>query len=163
MLQITDEYSLRGLTPPLRVVQGYHNCMTSLESKVKEQARMLGFELVGIVPATQADGLERMREWLDQGYAGEMDYMHRQAEARRHPDSILPEVRSVVMVGMNYKEGVRGQGSGVRGGARSEGRGASEATSRSSEGDVSSLAPRPSPLFPPLVARYARGEDYHHV
>ena len=32
-----------------------------------------------------------------------MDYMHRHAEARRHPPSILPEVRSVVMVAMNYR------------------------------------------------------------
>jgi len=77
--------------------------MNTLERRIKEQARALGFELVGIAPATPADGFQRMREWLDQGYAGEMGYMHRQAEARRHPDSILPEVRSVVMVGMNYK------------------------------------------------------------
>jgi epoxyqueuosine reductase len=32
-----------------------------------------------------------------------MDYMPRHAEARRHPDAILPTVRSVVMVGINYK------------------------------------------------------------
>src|SRR5690349_16426371 len=32
-----------------------------------------------------------------------MDYMARQADARKHPDSILPSVRSVVMVGVNYK------------------------------------------------------------
>ena len=34
-----------------------------------------------------------------------MDYLHRHADARRHPHSILPGVRSVVMVGMNYKPG----------------------------------------------------------
>jgi len=63
----------------------------------------MGFELVGIASAKPADGIDRMRDWLDQGYAGEMDYMHRQADARHHPESILPGVRSVVMVGMNYK------------------------------------------------------------
>jgi epoxyqueuosine reductase len=31
-----------------------------------------------------------------------MAYLHRHAEARAHPSSILPNVRSVVMVGMNY-------------------------------------------------------------
>ena len=31
-----------------------------------------------------------------------MAYMHRHAEARRHPASVLPDVRSVVMLGMNY-------------------------------------------------------------
>jgi epoxyqueuosine reductase len=77
--------------------------MPSLESAVKAQAGQLGFELVGIATATPADGFDRMREWLDRGYAGEMEYMHRQATARRNPESILPEVRSVIMVGMNYK------------------------------------------------------------
>jgi epoxyqueuosine reductase len=71
-------------------------------------------ELAGIAPATRADGFDKLRSWLDQGFAGEMEYMHRHADARRHPSSILPEVRSVVMVGMNYKPDNRGQGSGVR-------------------------------------------------
>jgi epoxyqueuosine reductase len=77
--------------------------MAPLETRLKEQAHRLGFELVGIAPADRADGFDRLRDWLDQGLAGAMDYMHRHAEARRHPSSILPEVRSVVMVGMNYK------------------------------------------------------------
>ena len=38
-----------------------------------------------------------------------MKYMERHAEARRNPTSILPEVRSVVMVAMEY-----GSGSGYR-------------------------------------------------
>ncbi len=64
----------------------------------------MGFELVGIAPATSADGFDRMGEWLDRGYAGEMSYMERRREARRHPSSILPEVRSIVMAGMNYNQ-----------------------------------------------------------
>ena len=70
--------------------------------RIKARARALGFELVGIAPAKPADGFERLRAWLDRDYAGEMTYLHRQAEARRHPASILDEVRSVVMVGLNY-------------------------------------------------------------
>src|SRR5260370_42035904 len=76
--------------------------MGGLENRIKEQARTLGFELVGIAPATDADGFGRLRAWLEHDYAGEMAYLHRHAEARRHPASVLPEVRSVVMVGMNY-------------------------------------------------------------
>jgi epoxyqueuosine reductase len=77
--------------------------MATLESEIKEQARAQGFELVGIAAATPAEGFDHMRDWLDKGFAGEMEYMHRQAEARQHPESILPGVRSIVMVGMNYK------------------------------------------------------------
>jgi epoxyqueuosine reductase len=75
----------------------------SLEDRLKQYAHDLGFELAGIAPASPADGFDRLRIWLEQGFAGEMEYMHRHADARRHPAAILPEVRSVLMVGMNYK------------------------------------------------------------
>jgi epoxyqueuosine reductase len=76
--------------------------MDALETRIKKQARDLGFDLAGVAPATPADGFNRLRAWLDQGFAGAMGYMHRHAEARRNPVSILPEVRSVVMTAMNY-------------------------------------------------------------
>jgi epoxyqueuosine reductase len=77
--------------------------MLSLEACLKQQAHAYGFNLVGIAPATDADGFERLRDWLSRGFAGTMDYLHRHGDARRHPSSILPHVRSVVMVGMNYR------------------------------------------------------------
>jgi epoxyqueuosine reductase len=77
--------------------------MAPLESRIKDHARALGFELVGIAPASDADGFAHLQEWLAHGYAGEMGYMSRHADAHRHPQSILPDVRSVVMVGINYK------------------------------------------------------------
>jgi epoxyqueuosine reductase len=77
--------------------------MASLEDRLKQQAHTLGFELVGIAPATEADGFDRLRDWLERGFAGTMDYMHRHGAARRHPSSILPDVRSVVMLAMNYR------------------------------------------------------------
>jgi epoxyqueuosine reductase len=78
--------------------------MSSLEHNLKVRAHALGFELAGVVSAGPADSFDRLRTWLDQGYAGTMDYMHRHALARKHPDSILPNVRSVVMVGLNYQK-----------------------------------------------------------
>jgi epoxyqueuosine reductase len=62
-----------------------------------------------------------------------MGYMHDHAEARRHPRSILPAVRSVVMVGMNYAPG---------GGKET---------------------PAPSNSSRARIARYAQGADYHVV
>jgi epoxyqueuosine reductase len=76
--------------------------MTTLEQRLLDHAHHLGFALAGIAPAMLADGFDRLRAWLDQGFAGEMGYMSRHADARRDPRSILPAVRSVVMVGMNY-------------------------------------------------------------
>jgi epoxyqueuosine reductase len=107
--------------------------MLSLEDRIKQQAQVLGFELAGIASATPADTFAQLDAWLDQGFAGEMGYMQRHGQARRHPSSILPEVRSLIMVGMNYLPGA--------------GCAAGEAEA----------AP------PGKVARYARGADYHDV
>src|SRR6516162_3797900 len=77
--------------------------MDTLETRIKNQAQSLGFDLAGIAPATPADGFDRLRAWLDRGFAGEMTYMSRRVEALRHPASVLPEVKSVIVVAMNYK------------------------------------------------------------
>lgn len=118
--------------------------MPPLEVRLKEQARSLGFSLVGIARAADADGFTRLSEWLARGFAGEMAYMHRHAAARRHPAAVLPEVRSVVMVGMEYGERLEA------GGWRLE---------ENSLPYSSSL----QPLSSGLISRYARGPDYHLV
>ena len=84
----------------------------SLESRLKEQAHVIGFDLVGVAPAGPADGFDRLRDWLQRGFAGDMDYMRRHEDARRHPESVLPEVRSVVMLGMNYNPGGKSEEGG---------------------------------------------------
>ena len=128
--------------------------MPSLETAIKDHAHALGFELVGIAAASPADGFDRLRLWLDQGNAGEMEYMHRLAEARRHPASILPSVRSVVMVGMNYKPvGESGEPS----------RTATPPSPTQLAGPIGETA-QPTDRQPVAqVARYARGADYHRV
>lgn len=78
--------------------------MQSLEDRLKRQAHALGFELAGIAAATQADTFPEFKAWLEAEYAGDMDYLRRHVEARRHPSSIVPDVKSVVMVGMNYNQ-----------------------------------------------------------
>jgi epoxyqueuosine reductase len=87
--------------------------MAELTSRLKQRARELGFELVGVARAGPADDFARLQDWLTQGCAGAMTYMERQAEARREPQSILPGVRSVVMVGLNYQSGTRPAESGA--------------------------------------------------
>jgi epoxyqueuosine reductase len=77
--------------------------MDALEDRIKRRAHELGFDLVGITTATEAESFPRFREWLDAGFAGDMDYLHCHADARRHPESILAEVRCVIMVAMNYQ------------------------------------------------------------
>ncbi len=79
--------------------------MANLEDCLKERARALGFDLVGIASAESADGFDHFHDWLEQGHAGSMGHLYEYAEERRHPSSILREVRSVVMLARNYYPG----------------------------------------------------------
>lgn len=80
----------------------YTEEMEPIEQRLKQRARALGFTLSGIAPATEPDSFTRYESWLDAGYAGTMDYLHRRRENRRHPRSIVPEVRSVLMLAFEY-------------------------------------------------------------
>ena len=69
---------------------------------VKQQARAVGFDLCGIAPADAHPELRYLREWLDRGYAGEMQYMHRSADRRADVRNVLPSARSVVALATVY-------------------------------------------------------------
>ena len=73
-----------------------------LTRALKDEARRIGFELVGVAPAVSPPGLPKLYEWLQAGFAGEMQYLPRRATAYEHPRHVSPPVRSVVMLAMNY-------------------------------------------------------------
>jgi epoxyqueuosine reductase len=75
---------------------------TELTQSLKSEAKRLGFSLVGVCPAVSPEGFTRFEDWLERGFAGEMRYLENRREAYRHPESVLPEVRSVMVVGLNY-------------------------------------------------------------
>ena len=53
--------------------------------------------------AAGPDGLrERLQAWLAAGHHGSMDWMADTAERRADPRALWPEVRSIVMLGLNY-------------------------------------------------------------
>lgn len=74
-----------------------------LTELVKQEAKRIGFDLVGIAPAVTPDGLGNFTEWLRRGFAGEMQYLPRREAAYEHPSNVMPNVRSVIMLAMNYK------------------------------------------------------------
>src|SRR5262245_46984474 len=76
---------------------------TSITSEdVKREAAAAGFDLCGIAPAADHVELRFFREWLDRGYAGEMQYLHRSSEGRADVRQILPSARSVISLGTVY-------------------------------------------------------------
>jgi epoxyqueuosine reductase len=74
-----------------------------LTTRLKLQANDLGFTLTGVCPAVSPTGVTRLAEWLDRGYAGQMDYIAARQDAYEHPRHVLDGVRSVVMLGLPYR------------------------------------------------------------
>jgi epoxyqueuosine reductase len=67
---------------------------------VCQQARELGFDLCGVAPADAFAELTNYSDWLERGYAGEMDYLR---DARRaDPRQVLDGARSLIVVALNY-------------------------------------------------------------
>lgn len=106
-----------------------------LVEQLRVEARRLGFTLFGVAPPDSSEHATFYESWLDAGHHGDMAYLAREdARARRaEPASSYEGVRSVIVVGHEYGSG----------GQRPH-----------SDGSDSTSA---------LIARYARGSDYHSV
>jgi len=76
--------------------------MADVTRLIKQRAGELGFQKVGICPAQAPRHLPLLADWLDRGHHGTMQWMERTREKRLDIDKVLPEVRSVVVVGLNY-------------------------------------------------------------
>lgn len=70
---------------------------------IKQLAREVGFDLVGIAPAVTPDGYHQFLDWLDAGFAGEMGYLERRKAAYQHPRYVMSSVKSVLMLTLNYR------------------------------------------------------------
>jgi epoxyqueuosine reductase len=73
-----------------------------LTAEIKAKARRLDFTLAGVCPAVAPTGATRLAEWLDRGYAGQMEYLASRQHAYDHPRHVLDGVRSIVMLGLPY-------------------------------------------------------------
>jgi epoxyqueuosine reductase len=75
----------------------------NLVNAVKDRAKAEGFAVCGIAPATLApETSARFKAWLANGYHGDMIWMESRVDERCDPQTLWPDVRSVIMLGMNY-------------------------------------------------------------
>jgi epoxyqueuosine reductase len=115
-----------------------------LAAEIKQRARAMGFDLVGIAPATPSKYRDYFRQWLDDGQHGTMEYLAKRFEERTDPAVYLRGARSVICVAMNYHVPLEAP-EGLK-------------------GDVALFPKRAtSPFSPGKVARYALGDDYHEL
>jgi epoxyqueuosine reductase len=99
------------------------------------RAKAEGFDLCGVVRAQKFPELANMPEWLDRGYAGEMNYL---ADPRRSdPRSVLEGIRSAIVCALNYNT--------------------AEPYSTVAATHAEAGEPRG------WISRYAWGQDYHQV
>jgi epoxyqueuosine reductase len=75
-----------------------------LTQQIKQEARRLGFDLVGVTTPVSPPHLDVYRRWLELGRHGEMGYLANETAIRRRSDplEILPECQSILVTGMNY-------------------------------------------------------------
>ena len=75
----------------------------ALKSAIIAEARAQGFDAIGFSrPDAIPGAAARLREFLDAGTHGDMDWMAKNADRRGDPRTLWPAVRTIIMLGMNY-------------------------------------------------------------
>jgi epoxyqueuosine reductase len=74
-----------------------------LKNALQKRALENGFDVVRITtPHSISHVPEQLNTWLEQGFAGTMDWMHDRVDQRGDPRLLWPQVKSIVMLGLNY-------------------------------------------------------------
>ncbi len=76
---------------------------TTIKSEITKLSHDAGFD---VIRYTSPDGLERnaqfFEDFLNNAYHGDMKWMEEKAERRKSPFNLWPDVKSIIMFGMNY-------------------------------------------------------------
>jgi epoxyqueuosine reductase len=118
-------------------MMGHEEAMTAAERTrwICERACAVGFDLCGVAPVDALEELAHLPEWLERGYAGEMNYLR--DPRRADPRQVLAGARSLIVVALNYN----------------------------TQRPYSTETPATTGDEPPQgwISRYAWGDDYHEV
>jgi len=109
---------------------------SALKSRLIDLARKLGFDSCRVTACASPAHADAFRNWLDDGAHGEMHYMARAQEKRRDPQRVLTGAKSIIVLAMNYFQGVE---------------------------DAAETATTTEKGISGRIARYAWGDDYHEV
>lgn len=76
----------------------YHKLLQSISDWSKE----LGFQQLGIADIDLSKHEAHLNDWLQAGFHGEMDYMHKHGSKRSHPEQLVEQTCRVISVRMDY-------------------------------------------------------------
>jgi epoxyqueuosine reductase len=105
-----------------------------LAQQIKAWGEALGFQQIGIAGTDLSSAEQHLLDWLNRGFHGEMDYMHRHGSKRSRPAELEPGTLCVISARMDYSP--------------------PDATDPESVLHQADLA---------YLSRYALGRDYHKV
>jgi epoxyqueuosine reductase len=111
-------------------------------ARIQHEAHQCGFEIAGVTSAVTHPDFARFENWVHSGKAAALHYLtDRRATLRAHPQSLLPDARSIICLGKLYN------------------------TDRPYSTDLSSSDLSSSEINPAhgWISRYAWGLDYHDV
>jgi epoxyqueuosine reductase len=74
-----------------------------LKDALHREALALGFDCVGVTdPGATGGAAKHFHAFIDEGGHGDMDWLAAHPERRANPRVLWPEVRSIIMLGVNY-------------------------------------------------------------
>lgn len=111
-----------------------HAELAAMADQIKAWGRELGFQQVGIAPASTGGAEADLEAWLAAGYHGDMDWMAKHGQRRTRPGDLIPGTKRVIVARMDYLP--------------REGR------------PPSALLEQPDKAY---IARYSLGRDYHKL
>lgn len=136
---------------------------------IQNAAEAEGFSILGISPAVSPSGYSHLLKWIEDGFAGEMQYFKNRQEAYQHPNSVLEGVRSIVMLAYPYpasavlvSKNKRNEADLLDGIKTENEQPFGNSPKANSENHVKQDSALPQPSATGLIARYAStGTDYH--
>lgn len=73
-----------------------------IRERLKVEAQALGFHAFGVTSVPMELRRDYYTQWIAEGRHGTMSWMERNNDRRMHPDQLLPEARSIIVLALNY-------------------------------------------------------------
>ena len=86
----------------LKEAQNFNEADIQLREKIREKGLSLGFDWVGFTGTTENLTHPHYSAWLEQGFAGEMQYLHKHAPQKISSQKVLGNAQTVISVACNY-------------------------------------------------------------
>jgi epoxyqueuosine reductase len=91
------------MSKPPTADTSYKGRLQDPSGQIRNKALHLGFDAIGFCQAGLGPEVrERLTDFIKAGYHGDMGWLAAKSDQRTHPQSLWPEARSVVVVGLSY-------------------------------------------------------------